>query len=158
MQVYRTFTPFHGFADPAARRPQNLQLQLARVDSDSNSRSCMAESSIQNLEFQSRAMAYMHGPESTAARGCKFSFLAGRRVAPLRGSTSPPAFEISFKILGGECVGPIGRTRAQKIGTPCPDFLRPRSPNRTYTLALRNFKTYFFSGTARGIGFPYTLI
>ena len=107
MTVYRRSRPFHGFADPAARRPQNLQLQLARVDSGSNSRSCMAESSIQNLEFQSRAMACMHGSESTAARSCKFSFRAGRRVAPLRGSTSPPAFESGYKILEGGCVGPL---------------------------------------------------
>ena len=158
MTVYRRSRPFHGFADPAARRPQNLQLQLARVDSGSNSRSCMAESSIQNLEFQSRAMACMHGSESTAARSCKFIFRAGPRVAPLRGSTSPPAFESGYKILEGECVGPIAQTRAWKIGTPCPDFLRPRLTYRTYTLALHNFKTCFLSGTARGIGFPYTLI
>ena len=144
MTVYRRSRPFHGFADPAARRSRNLQLQLARVDPDSNSRSCMAESSIQNLEFQSRAMACMHGSESTAARSCKFSFRAGPRVAPLRGSTSPPAFESRFKIL-------------EKL----PDFLRPRLPNRTYTLILHNFKTYFLSGTAQGIatiGLIYTFI
>ena len=78
----------------------------------------------------------MHGSESTAARSCKFSFRAGRRVAPLRGSTSPPAFESGYKILGGEGVGPIGQTRAWKIGELLADFLRPRLPNSTYTLAL----------------------
>ena len=58
----------------------------------------------------------MHGSESTAARSCKFIFRAGPRVAPLRGSTSPPAFESGYKILEGEGVGPIGQTRAWKIG------------------------------------------
>ena len=86
----------------------------------------------------------MHGSESTAARSCKFSFRAGRRVAPLRGSTSPPAFEVRFKIVEGGCVGPIGQTRAQKIGRPPPDFLSPRLPNRTYTLILTILKRIFY--------------
>ena len=87
----------------------------------------------------------MHGSESTAARSCKFIFRAGRRVAPLRGSTSPPAFEISFKILEGEGVGPIGQTRSQKIrdrisnvgGEVEPRKGATRGPARKINLQLR---------------------
>ena len=89
----------------------------------------------------------MHGSESTAARSCKFIFRAGPRVAPLRGSTSPPAFEISFKIVEGECVGPIAQTRASKIGDRVPDFLRPRLGNRTYTCPRYYLKTRFLIKT-----------
>ena len=62
--------------------------------------------------------------------------------------------KISFKIVEGEGVGPIAQTRSQKIGAPCPDFPSPRLANRTYTVALHNFITYFecrwWGGAAQG--------